>query len=94
MKRSVAARRHRRSVALIAAMAGVLIVLLRTVAPRVERAYDDRGIEPTATVEAIFRLGHYVEDRGWLVAALAAVLVALIWSAYGLLDRPSTRSEG
>ena len=94
MKRNEAGRRHRQSVALIAALAGALILLLQTVAPRVERAYDDRGIRPTATVEAIFRAGHFVADRAWLVAALAAVLVALLWSAYGLLDRPSTRSEG
>jgi type II secretory pathway component PulF len=76
---------------IISAMAGALVVLLGAVAPWAEGQYDAKGIAPSPTAEAIFRLGSAVEENLWLVLLLAASLIGLLWSSFGLLDgrRPS-----
>ena len=63
MRRSEAARRHRRSVVIIAAMAGALVVLLYAVVPRVEAEYAERGIDPPPAAGAIFRVSGLVVDQ-------------------------------
>ncbi|QDV35188.1 hypothetical protein [Tautonia plasticadhaerens] len=89
MRRSEAARRHRRAVAVVAAMAGVIVVLLAAVAPWAEEQYLDRGIEPSANALLVFRAGHAVAEHPGIALLLAAALIGLLWSSYGLLDRPA-----
>ncbi|WP_169977246.1 hypothetical protein [Tautonia rosea] len=87
MRKHDAARRHRRAVVIIAAMAGVLLVLLASVVPWAKTQYDAKGIEPSPAVDAIFRISAMVTDQLTLVLLLVAVLIGLLWSSFGLLDR-------
>lgn len=89
MRRSDAIRRHRRSVVILAAMAGILVILLASVAPWARAQYDARGLTPSPTALAIFRIGEAVSDHLWLILLLAAALIGLLWSSFGLLDRSS-----
>ena len=89
MQKRDAARRHRRAVVIIAAMAGALLVLLASVVPWARTQYDAKGIEPSPAVEVIFRISEMVTDQLALVLLLVAVLIGLLWTSFGLLDRAS-----
>ena len=92
MKRSDAARRHRWAVSLIAAMAGGIVALLYAAVPWAEDRFDERGIEPEGATLAVIRAGHFVSDHLAPVLLLVAVLIGLLWSAFGALDRPRRRA--
>lgn len=87
MRRAEAARRHRRAVVIIAALAGILVVLLASVAPWAKGQYEARGIDPSPMAEAIFRVGAAVEENVWLIVLLVAALIGLLWTSFGMLDR-------
>lgn len=89
MRKRDAVRRHRRAVVIIAAMAGALLVLMASVVPWVRTQYDAKGIEPSTAVETIFHISQVVTDQLTLVLLLVAVLIGLLWTSFGLLDRAS-----
>ncbi|RUL89207.1 hypothetical protein [Tautonia sociabilis] len=89
MRRSEAAREHRRSVSIVAALAGAILVLLATVAPWVEEQYAARGIEPTAAALLVFRASRVVVHHLPIACLLVVALIGLLWTSYGLLQRAS-----
>ena len=88
MRRSEAGRRHRRAVVIVAAMAGALVVLLVTVVPWAESLYEARGLDPSPAAGVIFRVGRAMAGNVALVLLLVGALIGLLWTSFGLLDRP------
>ena len=93
MKRRAAARRHRLSVIVIAALAGLALVLLVVVAPMVEHLYQDQGLRPSWAAQVIIRVSRSTSNHLLPVVLLTAVLIGLLWTSFGQLDRPRGEAE-
>jgi type II secretory pathway component PulF len=87
MNRREAFRRHRRFIVVVAALSGLILVLLAVVAPRIEQSLAARDLHIPAATAAVFRASRFVRSRLALVALLLLTLVGLAWTAFGLADR-------
>jgi type II secretory pathway component PulF len=87
MNRREAFRRHRRFIVVVAALSGLILVLLAVVAPLIEQALAVRDLRIPAATAAVFRASRFVRSRLALVAVLMLTLVGLAWTAFGLADR-------
>jgi type II secretory pathway component PulF len=87
LKRRDALRRHRLQVTLIAALLGVLLVLLAMVVPRLRSIVGDFGMKVSPWAMWIFDLSDFVAPRVWLFFPLYLAVVGVLWTSVGLLDR-------
>jgi type II secretory pathway component PulF len=74
-------------VAIVSALAGVIVVLLVTVAPWAKAKYEAKGIEPSEGALLVFQASRLVTEHLGLVLLLIVALIGLLWSTFGLLDR-------
>lgn len=87
MKRADALRKHRRFVLAVAALLGVGLAALLSLAPAVAALVERHGLQPPAPTRFVLQLGESLRPHALEAIALAAALVGLAWTSLGLLDR-------